>query len=62
MRPSRRIKAAIFDFVLRVWPARRPSPEDYARADFSTRPGGDGLRFNQRLRDAFRRRWLRLRR
>jgi hypothetical protein len=57
----RRIRAAALDFLLRVSPGRKISPEELARADFSTHPGGKGLRFTNRLREAFRRRWLRLR-
>ena len=59
---GRRIKAAVLDLVLRHWPARPISPEELARADFSTHPGRKGLRFTDRLRQAFLRRWLRLRR
>ena len=62
MRLLRRIRAAIAGVLLR---AARPRPirgEDLARADFSTQPGGKGLRFNERVRNAFRRTWLRLRR
>jgi hypothetical protein len=60
MRLSRRLLAAVMDFFLRVAPPRPITGADLGRADFSTHPGGRGLRFNQRLRDAFRRRWLRL--
>lgn len=62
MRLPRRLVAAVMDFWLRVVPARPVSGTDLVRADFSTHPGGKGLRFNERLRNAFRWRWLRLRR
>ena len=62
MRPPRRLTAALLDLWLRFAPPRPPRPEELARADFSTQPGGKGLRFTGRLRDAFRKRWLRLRR
>ena len=62
MELPRRIRAAALDFLLRVRPGRKISPDELARADFSTHPGGRGLRFTRRLREALRRRWLRLRR
>jgi len=62
MRLPRRIAAAVFDFVLRVAPSKPIGADDLARADFSTHPGGKGLRFTERLRAAFRGRWMRLRR
>ena len=34
---------------------------DLADADYSTHPGGKGLRFTDRLRNSFRKTWLRLR-
>ncbi|MDY7009578.1 MAG: hypothetical protein SVV80_02350 [Planctomycetota bacterium] len=58
---ARRIKAAVFDFVTRVAPSRHIAPDDLADADYSTHPGGKGLRFTKRLRETFRRSWLRLR-
>ena len=57
-----RIKAAVFDFVTRVAPTRPIAPADLADADFSTNPGHKALRFTNRLRDSFRKNWLRLRR
>jgi hypothetical protein len=56
-----RCLAAVFDFILRLSPPRAISAEDLQRADFRTHPGGKGLRFTKRLREVFRRRWLRLR-
>ena len=61
MRLPRQLTAALVDFVLRIAPPRPISNDDLARHDWSTHPGGKGLRFNERLRDALRRRWLRLR-
>lgn len=58
----RRIKAAVFDFVMRVAPSKPISHADLADADFSTHPGHKALRFTDRLRDSFRKSWLRLRR
>ena len=62
MRLPPRLAAAILNFLMRVAPSRPISREELARADFSTHPGGKGLRFGERLRDRLRRRWLRLRR
>ena len=62
MRLPTRLIAAVMDFFLRVAPPRPITGDDLAREEWSTHPGGKGLRFNERLRDAFRRRWLRLRR
>ena len=56
-----RIKAAVFDLITRVAPSRPIAPDDLADADFSTHPGGKALRFTERLRDSFRKTWLRLR-
>ena len=60
MRLPPRLAAAVFDFLMRVNPPRTPAPQQGRRGDFSTNPGGKGLRFNERLRDHFRRQWLRL--
>lgn len=58
----RRIKAVVFDFVMRVAPSRPVSSDDLIeRVDYSANPGGKGLRFTERLRDSFRKKWLRLR-
>ena len=57
----RRIKSAVFEFVVRMAPARPVRPGEGARADFSTHPGGKGMRFTKRLRDRFRNKWLRIR-
>ena len=57
-----RIKAAVFDFVMRVAPTRPISHTDLADADFSTHPGHKALHLTDRLRDSFRKTWLRLRR
>ena len=62
MRLPRRLTAAVLDLVVRLAPSRPIDADDLARADFSTHPGGKGLRFTERLRAAFRRRWIRLRR
>ncbi len=61
MRLTGRIKAAVFDFVTRVAPPRPIAPSDLADADYSTHPGHKALRFTDRLRDSFRKTWLRLR-
>ena len=58
----RRIRAAAFDFVVRVAPSRKITADDLVRSDSSTHPGGKGLRFTERLRERLRSRWLRLRR
>ena len=57
----RRIKAAAFAFVMRMAPRRPVGPQELARADHSAHPGGKGLRFTERVRNAFRASWLRLR-
>ena len=64
MRLPRRIAAALAGLWLwlRAAKPRPASDEKIARAEFSTHPGGKGLRFTERVRDAFRQRWLRLRR
>ncbi len=62
MRLPRRIATAFADLWLRAAKPRPLSDEKIARAEFSTHPGGKGLRFTERVRDAFRRSWLRLRR
>jgi hypothetical protein len=56
----RRVKAAVLDVLLRVSGPRPIRPPDLARADFSTHPGGKGLRFTRRLRNRLRDRWLRI--
>jgi len=61
MRWTDRCRAAAMDLFLRLARPRPIDADDLARADFSTHPGGQGLRFTDRLRDLFRRRWLRLR-
>jgi len=60
MRLTRRLAAACVDLVLRVGRGRPVGPDEAARADFSTHPGGKGLRFTERLRSRLRARWLRL--
>lgn len=60
MKLTERIKAAVFDFVTRIAPTRPISHTDLADTDYSTNPGHKGLRFTNRLRDALRKRWLRL--
>ena len=62
MRLAHRIRDAVLEFLLRVSPPREISADELAAADFSTHPGGKGLRFTERLRQAFLRRWIRLRR
>ena len=57
----RRVKAALFELVVRAASTRQIDERDLERKDFSRCPGGKGLRFNERLRDAFRGRWLRIR-
>ena len=61
MKFTGRIKAAVFDFMMRVAPTKPISHADLADADFSTNPGGKALRFTNRLRNALRHTWLRLR-
>ena len=61
MKLVRRIKAGMFDFVVRVAPRRGVEAKDLTR-DHRTSPGGKGLRMNRRLRDRMRPRWLRARR
>lgn len=58
---TERIKATVFDFVMRLAPSRPIGSDDLKRADYSTNPGHKALRFTDRLRDSFRKRWLRLR-
>jgi len=58
---SQRLKAAAAAFILRLLPPRPISADDLAGADFSTHPGGKGLRLTDRLREALLRRWLRVR-
>ena len=60
MKLSRRLAALIACLLLRTAP-RAADKRDVARRGFSTHPGGKGLRFTERLRSAFRRKWLRLR-
>ena len=62
MRLSQRLAGVAFEFLMRIAPTRPINRQDLARADFSTHPGGKGLRFSERVRDAFRKTWLRLRR
>ena len=62
MRLPRRIHAAIAGLFLRTARPRPIDGEDLARADLPTQPGGKGLRFNERVRNAFHKSWLRLRR
>jgi hypothetical protein len=38
---------------------RKPSPEDFRKMEFSHSTQRMGLRFTDRLRNAFRHRWLR---
>ncbi len=60
MKLVRRIKAGMFDLIVRVAPRRSVETKDLTR-DHRTSPGGKGLRMNRRLRDRMRRRWLRVR-
>ena len=57
----RRISTAVAGIWLRLARPRKLQPEEIARQDFSTHPGGKGLRISERLRDRLRPRWLRLR-
>ena len=57
----RRIKAAAFAFAMRMAPRRPVDQQELTRADHSPHPGGKGLRMTERVRDAFRASWLRLR-
>lgn len=61
MRLPARCRAAAMDLFLRLARPRPIDADDLARADFSTHPGGKGLRFTERLRALLRRRWLRRR-
>lgn len=56
-----RIRLGLLAMLLRLWRPRRPGNEDQCRQDFSTHPGGKGLRFTERLRNRLRRSWLRYR-
>ena len=62
MRLAQRLSNAVVHLLLRLGRPRPPSAEEVRRQDFSTHPGGKALRFTERIRDAFRLRWLRLRR
>ena len=62
MRLAQRLSNAVVHLLLRLGRPRPPGAEEVRRQDFSTHPGGKALRFTERLRDAFRLRWLRLRR
>lgn len=57
----RRIKAAAFALAMRMAPQRQMDQEELTRADHSPHPGGKGLRLTERVREAFRASWLRLR-
>ena len=46
---------------MRVAPRRPVDQKELTRADHSPHPGGKGLRLTERVRDAFRASWLRLR-
>ncbi len=61
MKLVRRIKAGMFDLVVRVAPPRGVKATDLTRGH-GVCPGGKGLRMNRRLRDRMRPRWLRVRR
>jgi len=61
MKLTRRLAAMIAALRLRAAP-RPASEREVERHEFSTHPGGKGLRFTERLRDAFRKRWLRVHR
>ncbi len=61
MKLTERIKAAVFDFIMRVVPTKPISHADLADTDYSTNPGHKGLRFTNRLHNTFRKTWLRLR-
>ncbi|MCD6377454.1 MAG: hypothetical protein J7L99_01240 [Planctomycetes bacterium] len=61
MELTRKIKATLFDFIVRLAPRRAITPDDLKRADFSIEPGGKALRFTEHLRRLFRFKWLRLR-
>lgn len=60
MRWRRRIATGVATLWLRAVRPKRMSRKRVAREEFSTHPGGKGLRMNERLRDRLRRRWLRL--
>lgn len=62
MRLLRRLAGAILAMLIRLGPARPAEGDRADRDGFSTHPGGKGLRFTNRLRDAFRRRWLKVKR
>ena len=55
MRLAQRLRLAALDFWLRLVRPRTPTREEVARQHFSTHPGGKGLRFTGRLREALRR-------
>ncbi|MHC4715512.1 MAG: hypothetical protein ACYS5V_00945 [Planctomycetota bacterium] len=60
MKLTRRLAALIACLLLRTAPRTGNEGDAARREGFSTHPGGKGLRFTERLRSAFRRRWLRL--
>ena len=62
MRLHRRLAAVFVGLFLRFARPGAARAEEVAREDLPTQPGRKGLRFNERLRSAFRNRWLRLRR
>ena len=63
LRTSQKLAACLLDTLIRLSPrARRPlSPRELCRRDWRTDTAGMGLRFTERLRDRWRRRWLRIR-
>lgn len=46
--------------VIASWRTARPTSADFRREHWRTDAGRMGVRFSERLRDAFRRTWLRL--
>ena len=60
MRLGRKIRSAVVDFLLRLSPPRPVSSKDLRQANFSTHPGGQGLRFTDLLRNRLRAKWVRI--
>ena len=54
-------RALLLRVLMAIAPARKITPAEMNRADLPPHPGGKGLRFTERLRDALRPGWLKLR-
>ena len=58
-----KLAACLLDTLIRLSPRNRrpPSVQELGRHDWRTDTTGLGVRFSERLRDRWRRRWLRVR-